>query len=457
MSTMGNLWRNITNWLNMMSQAPPETTKEAINNAVENRKKYQDNKDTLDITYTVANKISKLAMSGSQINIHDGKGGENERSIYVKNILDDYFAKFSNSVTQTNAFGGIVSKIYTTNTGELAIDTLPQDRIIILATNGNKITSAIIVAEEIILPNKVILERQELHKLVGDTLTITQIILEDGRKVPLEKYEQWRNLTEVIEINNIDTILASMMTCPVDTRKFGREAMYGEPITFGAEKLIAEVNMFNKKLTKEINLKDSFVGVSDLLFDTSYDSNGNAREKTTPKSGLYQKFKSDDADFFEEFTPAIREQSYINSINFKLAQIEKVIGVSRGILTETESSNATATEIKRSNYDTMAIVSEIRKRVETLFNELLKQIDAVSDSNGNLTNDVVISFEWSGDLLEDSQEQFTQIQWGYASGLIHDYEARAFITDESHEEAKESMPTGSELIENEDPTQQMVI
>lgn len=457
MSAMGNLWRNITSWLNMMSQSPPETTKEAVDDATENRLKYQSNKDTLDITYTVANKISKLAMSGSKINIHDGKGGENERSIYVKTILENYFEEFGNRVTQTNAFGGIVSKIYTTNTGELAIDTLPQDRIIILSISGNKITSAIIIAEEVMLPNKVVLERQEFHVLVGSTLTITQIILEDGKQVSLEKHEQWRGLPEVLEINNVDTILASMMTCPVDTRKFGKESMYGVPITFGAEKLIAEVNMFNERLTKEIDLKDSFIGASDLLFDTSYDSNGNIKSKSLPKSGLYQKFKTDTDEFFKEFTPDIRDQSYINAINFKLAQIEKVIGVSRGILTESESSNATATEIKRSSYDTMAIVSEIRKRIEVLFDELLQQINIIADASDKQSGDVVISFDWSTDLLEDSKEQFTQIQWGYGSGLIHDYEARAFITDESHEEAKESMTTGSELIENEDQTQQTVI
>lgn len=457
MGTAQNLWRNITSWLNQMSQPPPETTKSAVEDATENRLNYQKNDDALDITYTVANKLSKLAMGGSQISIHDGKGGENDRTVYVKEILEDYFSEFTNSVTQTNAFGGIVSKVYTTSTGELSIDTLPQDRIIILKTSGDKITSAIIVAEEVILPNKVTLERQELHVLEGNTLTITQVILEDGKKVPIEKYEQFRDLPEVTLIGNIDNILASMMTSPVDTRKFGKESLYGVPITFGAEKLIAEVNMFNEKLTKEIRLKDSFVGVSDLLFDTSYDENGNVRTKSTPKSGLYQKFKSDNADFFEEFSPTIREQSYINSINFKLSQIEKTIGVSRGLLTESESSNATATEIKRSSYDTMAIVSAIRKRIEVLFDGLLQQILVVSSINNELKGDVVVTFEWSSDLLEDSAEQFTQIQWGYTSGLLHEYEARAFITGESHEEAKENVPTGAELIENEDPTQQTVM
>jgi hypothetical protein len=116
-------------------------------------------------------------------------------------------------------------------------------------------------------------------------------------------------------------------------------------------------------MQKEFASKGAFVGVSDLLFDG---------KNKLPTDGIFKKFKSDDTNFFEVFSPDIRVQSYISGINYKFGLLEKAIGVNKGVLTDMETVDATATAIRRSTADTFALVDDVRGTLSSSFRQIAR-------------------------------------------------------------------------------------
>ncbi|GHU53269.1 hypothetical protein AGMMS49975_10870 [Clostridia bacterium] len=69
--------------------------------------------------------------------------------------------------------------------------------------------------------------------------------------------------------------------------------------------------------------------------------------------------------------------------------------VAKGVLTNMDTANATATEIRRSTKDTFSLVDTIRKRLEVGIRDLLYAFDVLANAN-NLTprGEYEAVFDW---------------------------------------------------------------
>lgn len=425
------LFRNIVDFFKrLFGVKPRETDAEQAENAAF-AERYEDISD-INITAWVANRIANMVASDSEINV----AGENTRAELLNDAVQSCVSKLKNIVTRVLAVGGVVLKPYIYG-GRLFTDVLPQNRFINVEQVGDIITAAGFVAEAFEKDNRTYV-RYEYHKLAGTTYTIEQKATMNDQEVALTSVPEWAAIEPVINISGVEQMLFGIIRCPVDGRKQMTD-VYGVPITFGQNKIMGDIVELLNEFQKEFRDKGVFVGISDLLF---------GGDGKLPVDGIYKKFKTDNDDFFEVFSPDIRVRAYIDGINYLLELLEKGIGVNKGVLTNLETADATATAIKRSTFDTWTLVDDTRTNVEAGIAQLVYALNVYANAAElSPQGEYEIEYDWDYSLLEDTTERFNQLQTGVASGYVHDWEARAWVMSETPEQAKENMPKMEALLQ----------
>ena len=240
-------------------------------------------------------------------------------------------------------------------------------------------------------------------------------------------------------------MLFGYVKSPVNNRK--TDDKYGVPITYGCEATIKEIKETMKQLYREYKLKEAFVGADVTMF------NG---QNALPVNGLFKKVDAGEDTFWEVFDPAFRP--YTDRLEELYRRLEHEIGTSAGIISQPVTQNATATEIKRSMYDTFTIVDDMRSNIEKAIDDFIYSANVLANAyNISPIGEYEVSFDWSYDLLEDSQETFGQLMSANSKGIISNAEVRQFLRpDETIEESqkaideiKASEPSVEDLVGNE--------
>lgn len=399
--------------------------------------------DEINFTSIFANKLANFAVSDSSANIV----GNSKRTQMLTDTLNLAMAKSKKIVGMQLGYGGVCIVPYIDN-GQLLYTLVEQDRLTIDQVSGDKITGATLLAEQKTITSGSISDtyfRWVNYTIENDVIIMRQKYTDNqGTEIDVSMIPEWASINPEERIMNVDRVLLGYVKSPINNR-IGNDK-YGVPITFGCEHTIAEIKDCLKQIAREFALKEAFVGVDERMF--AKDSQGRSK---LPRNGLFKTFKSDsDTDFFQEFSPAIRESSYYARLQELYTRLEKEIGVSKGFLTDMESSNATATEIRRAMYDTFTLVNDIRKNFEKGMEDFIYACNVLANRyNLSPLGDYKLAFNWDYSLLTDTQEEFNHYIQGVSQNVISKAELRNWIIpNETLEESKKAV----EEIEKEMPS-----
>jgi len=379
----------------------------------------------VNLTAMAANKIANVAVSDCSVRVV----GDGERADFLDGEMGRVAARLKFIATRTLGVGGVILKPWV-HGKTIRVDVLNQDRAIVLDSVGDCIRRIAFIAETVEWDGAE-LTRVEIHVLDGDIYTIEQRALKNGREVPREVVPAWAALPDKQVIEGVDGMLFAWIRCPIDDRGNGNE-LYGAPLTYGCEALMDEIQTLLDILQNEIVDKRAFIGADFRLFR----SDERGREKLMPGSSVFKKFDAaggiDDKPFFEVFSPDMRVGQIVEAINFKLALLEKAMGVNRGVLTDLIAGEATATAIRRSTYDTFSLVDALRAAIVNGLKELLYAMGvlhhlAVSEEVCVAEDDAVLAVNWSYGLIEDSAETFAQLAKGVSLGAVRVEELREWL------------------------------
>ena len=260
---------------------------------------------------------------------------------------------------------------------------------------------------------------------------------EKGNKIPTPEF--WKNIQEVRSISGVDRVLFGYIKSPINNRK--SNDMYGVPITFGSEATIDEIKVTMKQMYDEYEAKRTFVGVDATLFN---------KNNKLPANGLFKLFDfgTDGENRFEVYSPEFRD--YTTRLQELYRRLEDEVGTSRGIISQVETQNATATQVKRAMYDTFTIVDDMRSNIEKGLEDFFYACNVLANAfNLSAQGEYEVGFDWSYSLLEDSQESFTQMRLGVQDGVISKVEERQFLKpDETLEDAEKAIKE----IESSEPS-----
>ena len=167
-----------------------------------------------------------------------------------------------------------------------------------------------------------------------------------------------------------------------------------------------------------------------------------------PQSGLFKKIDSTNDDFFEVFDPQFRD--YTIRLQELYKRLEHEIGTSYGILSEVDTRNATATEIKRAMYDTFTIVDDMRSNIEKGLDDFFYACNVLANAyNLSPQGEYEVDFDWSYSLIEDTQQEWSQLIYAQNQGIVSKVELRQWLKpDETFEESEKAI----QEIESNEPT-----
>ncbi len=393
-----------------------------------------------DINFTAifANKLATMSLADSTCEIQ----ADNKRAELLNEALSAVWNKIKKIVSSALAVGGCIIVPYVKD-GKILFNTLKQNRLIINSRDGEKITNATVLADSMTINNNVYY-RFVNYSIEGNTLYITnRTTTKYGSPATID---EWKDIPDTA-ISNVDRVLFGFIKSPVDNRKNADE--YGVPITYGCEKIKKDIMECLEQIRDEFKLKVVRLQVDDRTLDKD-PKTGN----TILKDKLFLAGKSDDGNLFNVFDPEIRDNSYHARLDKLFELFEKQVGTSRGILTTPETQGATATEIKAAIADTFAIVTDIRKAVESGLRDFAYACDVLANYY-NLTpaGEYEIDFNWSYSMIESSTETWQQMKDLQSKGGLSKAELRAWQTGESLEDAQKAI---DEIAKNE-PTMTTIL
>ena len=395
---------------------------------IDDNQKYASEYERIDdINYNAifSNKLANYVINDSTMDVT----GENARVDLLNKMGQSMWKKAKKMTSMGFGYGGVIIVPYVRG-GKIYYNLVPQNRVTIDETDGELITGATVLAEKKViggsLDSKTYM-RWTNYQVKNGNITITQQFSDEkGNKIPAPEF--WKNIQEVQVITGVDRVLFGYLKSPVNNRN--ASDTYGVPITYGCDATINEIKETLRQMVREYDLKQAFVGADATMF------NG---KDALPLNGLFKKIDSGDDSFFEVFDPQFRD--YTTRLQELYRRLESEIGTSKGILSDVQTANATATEIKRSMYDTFTIVDDMRSNIEKAMEDFFYACNVLANAyNLSPQGEYELAFDWSYSLLEDTQQEFSQMMQAESKGIVSKVEIRQWLNpDETLEEAEEKI------------------
>lgn len=433
------MFKNIIKYiLNNVFKISTQTTNKEIDDNSKYARAYADI-DDINFNAIFSNKLANYTISDSNMNIE----GENARVDLLEKTGQSMWKKAKKITSMAFGYGGVIIVPYVKG-GKIYYNLVPQSRLTIDEMDGELITGATVLAERKVINNstkQTIYMRWTNYKVENGNLTITQQFSDEkGNKIPAPDF--WKDIQEIRTITNVDRVLFGYIKSPVNNRR--QDDKYGVPITYGCDATILEIKETMKQMIREYELKETFVGADATLFDG---------KNALPKNGIWRKVDSGKDDFFEVFDPQFRD--YTTRLQELYKRLEHEVGTSYGILSEVNSQQATATEIKRSMYDTFTLCNDMQKNIEKGMDDFFYACNVLANAyNLSPQGAYEVSFDWSYSLLEDTQNEWSQLIWANNNGIISDVEVRQWLKpDETLEQSQQAL---EEIKENEPSIQDLL-
>lgn len=383
----------------------------AVSMSAEYLRRYKEN-EKLNFTAIFASKLANLAVSEANAEVISN-GGTSE----FNTVFSEIWRDAKNITAASLGVGGVFLIPYFSN-GEIHTDTITQDRVLIEKTRGGRIVEATVLAETV-RKNGRSFARWTHYSLEKGEFVISNMATCGGEVVPLSCVREWEEISPEIRIPNSDRMLFAYLKSPMDSRDL--QSPYGVPITYGCEGIISEIYEHLEAIKKEYRTKQAFIGADAMLFSA---------DGKLPEDGIFKMLSplGSERDFWQEFNPEIRFEPYFKRLEQLYATLESAVGTNRGVITEINSANATATEIKRARYDTFAIVEAIRRSWEYAAADLMYSYKKIAEHFLKATaGNMYVSFDWAYLLSESSDESFDQLMRGYEAGVVSAAELRQFL------------------------------
>lgn len=401
-----------------------------------------DNTKSLNLASAIASELARLATIEMKSEITAKESSNSERAEYLNRQYQKVIDDIRITTEYAAALGGLIFKPYIDG-DNIAVDYVLADEFIPVKYDSASNITAVIFIERIRKGRK-IYTRLEYHDLLkeGYYVSNTAYVNENGDEtlgyqVSLTEVEEWADLEPEIFIENVEKPLFSYLKMPmantIDTRSPLGISVYARAVG-----LIEEADKQYSRILWEYEGSELAINASMDLFKD---------DNTLPKGKerLYRKLDTDAEDFFEPFSPAIRDESLFNGLNKILQRIEFACGLAYGTLSDVQLVEKTAEEIKVSKQRSYSTVVDIQKAIKTALIDLVYAMD-VYVTLGELApaGEYDISFEFDDSLVVDSKTEQAIMLQEVSAGLIKPeiYLMRRYGVSE--EQARKMMPSVDE-------------
>ena len=391
--------------------------KEAYNRAFRDppKEETQDYRDTINYNF-LAVFVSKL---NNLVNIEATFDIDTDSTVAepLGDLLTDIESKRFDITAEMLATGDYWIFPATDSNGNLFHRYLAQSDVRILDMDGEKLTSVIGIIDKYVGSDSKMFFLVRKHTLNGDTLTVETYTTNTAYQK--EYFEPWAEFESTYKFSNADNIGVGRFKAPTSSR--GKSPVYGVPLNYGCNAI--EEKIFNDLAMIEQEFKNgkSLLFADPLILNKSIKTYVNSKGQRVTEGGWdipENLFPIDtrggqSGANMEIFSPPYRYTDLNNKLTDDLRLYEKAVGTDSGFLTPYEQGTAvTATEIRRANASTIALIDNIHTALKTGIESTIKA-DALFL---NISSDLyTIQIDWF-DVFADETATYNRIREAVQDG-----------------------------------------
>lgn len=296
--------------------------------------------------------------------------------------------------------------------------------------------------------------RLESHDLTGATYIIkNKAYYSDstgsvGAPAPLDVVPEWADIQEEVTIQNMDGPLFAYFKPPIantaDTNSLCGMSIYGDAATV---ELIKQADEQWERLRWEFKS-----GERKVLMDGNT-TTANMFDKRLFEVGAF----TADGDFYQFLNPELRNDAVYKGFQDVLRRIEFNVGLSYGDISDPQTVEKTATEIRSSKQRKYVLVSSIQTALEHTFDSLIYAMNVYATLYGLAADgEYEVTYDWGDSILDDQEtkdNEFARDLQLLNAGIMNDWEFRAKYFNEDEETAKAALPKMQDVMTE---TQNMV-
>lgn len=289
--------------------------------------------------------------------------------------------------------------------------------------------------------------RLESHELNGTTYTIkNKAYYSDsagsvGADAQLTTIPEWADIEPEVAIENVDGPLFAYFKPPIantaDSNSMCGMSIYGDAATV---ELIKQADEQWERLRWEYKSSERKV----LMDGTS--STADMFNKRLFEIGPF----SPDGDFFQHIEPQIRDDAIYRGFQNTLRRVEFNIGLSYGDISDPQTIEKTATEIRSSKQRKYVLVSSIQAALAHTFDSLIYAMDVYASLYGLApAGDYEATYDWGDSILDDQEtkdKEFSRDLQLTSAGVMNPWELRAKYFNEDEDTAKAALPTAQDMV-----------
>lgn len=376
-----------------------------------------------------------------------------QRADFINRQYQTLIDNLQSCIELACALGGMIFKPYISGKS-VEIDCVSADRFFPTEYDAKGDITAAVFTETKVIDNMLYI-RLEQHRLTGTRYDITNRAFKQriwdsnmlnvatlGNEISLAEVEEWKGLDEECSFEGIERPLFAYFKVP-SANNIDVSSPLGVSSFARAVQHIEEADKQWSRLLWE------FEGSELAIYADDFALKG---VSGTPKLSerLFKPLNisgNGGADFFKEFSPQIRDKSLLNGFNAILRRIEFDCGLAYGTLSDIDTVDKTATEIKASKQRSYTMICSGQRNLKKALEQLVYAIDVWTTLGGLApTGKYEISFNFGDGVLEDTdKEQQIRIQ-EVSSGILSKEEYLMWRYGVTKEQAREMLPETADMF-----------
>lgn len=262
-----------------------------------------------------------------------------------------------------------------------------------------------------------------------------------GAPAPLDVVPEWADIQEEVTIQNMDGPLFAYFKPPIantaDTNSLCGMSIYGDAATV---ELIKQADEQWERLRWEYKS-----GERKVLMDGNT-STANMFDKRLFEIGAF----TADGDFYQFLNPELRNDAVYKGFQDVIRRIEFNVGLSSGDISDPQTVEKTATEIRSGKQRKYVLISSIQTALEHTFDALIYAMDVYATLYGLAADgEYEVTYDWGDSILDDQEtkdNEFARDLQLLNAGIMNDWEFRAKYFNEDEATAKAALPKMQDIV-----------
>lgn len=311
------------------------------------------------------------------------------------------------------ALGGCAFKPYVQG-DRIVVDVVQEDCFFPTTFDTSGHMTGAIFTEQIKRRNA-IYTRLEHHEFKDGTETITNKAFVSatsaqlGREISLTEVPEWADISPDARIDNLTRPLFAYFRVPTANR-VDRHSPLGASVYALAVDTIRDADVQYGSLLWEYRGGELAIDVDAAAI--RQDADGALRMEERDRR-LYRHLLNGNPNMWNAFAPALRDASYLNGLDTILRRIEFQCGLAYGTISNPQSVEKTAEEVRASKQRSYATVRLIQQALQDAIEGLFYAMDVYATLYGLCpAGPYALAFDWDDSIVNDPAARKQQF-WQY--------------------------------------------